>query len=84
MKKDWDILGLKIYSFSFSMDKGSIENRYLFEKNELVLHFSVSFSINVYIFSFIHDTIYDIVWYNFRIYISRDSTMIFTLEHTLL
>lgn len=65
------------------MDKGSIENRYLFEKNELVLHFSVSFSINVYIFSFIHDTIYDTVWYNFRIYISRDSTMIFTLEHTL-
>lgn len=53
--------GMKIYSFSFSMDKGSIENRYLFEKNELVLHFSVSFSIDVYIFSFIHDTIYDIV-----------------------
>lgn len=52
---------MKIYSFSFSMDKGSIENRYLFEKNELVLHFSVSFSINVYIFSFLHDTIYDIV-----------------------
>lgn len=52
---------MKIYSFSFSMDKGSIENRYLFEKNELVLHFSVSFSIDVYIFSFLHNIRYSLI-----------------------
>lgn len=60
MKKDWDILGMKIYSFNFSMDKGSIENRYLFEKNELVLHFSVSFSIDVYIYFLLYTTQYTI------------------------
>lgn len=42
------------------MDKGSIENRYLFEKNELVLHFSVSFSIDVYIYFLLYTTQYTI------------------------